>query len=176
MRTRILGLLVAGLLAGPMAAGAAPISGSFSFVASGFGVDAPFDPVTGWVEYSFDNSAGFFNAADGAIVNGAPVHVRVSGLSLPGSWVPVLTFNPPFAPGILAVGHRLSGTVVNAGTDDWRVAVNDISTAPTFREFAYATSSTSRVFVTNTGSIAPEPGTLALFGVGAIGLARKRRR
>lgn len=178
MRTRIAGLLVAGLLAGPMTAAAAPISGSFSFTASGFGAGAPSDPVTGWVSYSFDGAAPFFNAKNGDIVNGAPVQVSVSGLSLPGSWVPVLTFDPPFAPGIVAIGHILNGTVVNAGTDDWRVALDNASTNPSFREFAYSTASnTAGTFVTRTGTVtAPEPGTVALVGLGVVGLGLKRRR
>jgi len=175
MRTKILGGLILGLLAGPVAAAAAPISGSFSFTASGFGAGAPYDPVTGWVEYSFDNSAEFFNAADGATINGVTVQVSVSGLSLPGSWVPVLTYlNRLGVQDVLAIGHGPT-TVVSAGTDDWRVAVNSISGRPTFREFAYATSSTSSVFLTNTGSV-PEPGTLALVGLGVLGLVLNRRR
>ena len=46
---------------------------------------------SGIVTFSFDNSAPFFNAADGVTVNGVVVDVSVSGLSLPGAWVPVLT-------------------------------------------------------------------------------------
>ena len=95
---------------------------SFSFTATGFGAGAPQDPVTGTVTFTFDNSAPFFNAADGAIVNGLEVDVNVFGLNLPGAWVPVLTYiNNAMVPDVLAIGHSLNGTVVNAGTDDWRV-------------------------------------------------------
>jgi hypothetical protein len=179
MRARILGLTAAALLACPMAmtATAATITGTFYFTASGFSAGAPVDPVSGWVSYSFDGSAGFLNAKNGDVVNGAPVQVSVSGLNLPGSWVPVLTFNPPFAPGIVAIGHSLNGTVTTAGTDDWRVAFNNAATNPTFREFTYTTAGTNVLFVSTTGTVtAPEPATVALLGVSALGLAWRRRR
>ena len=56
---------------------------------------------------------------------------------------------------MLAIGHQLNGTVVNTNTDDWRVAFNTVSTNLTFREFAYASSSVSGVFVTPTGDSRP---------------------
>ena len=51
---------------------AAVVTGSLAFTATGFPGGAPVDPVSGRVDFSFDNSANFFNAANGTTQNGAP--------------------------------------------------------------------------------------------------------
>ena len=157
------------------------ITGTESFTASGFGAGAPTDPVFGTVTYSFNNAANFQSVADGGTANGSPVHVSVSGLNLPGSWVPVLTYVHNGTLGgvsvsdVLGIGDILNGTLVLPSTNDWRVAFDNISTRPTFREFTYSTTASPTLFVATTGSV-PEPGTLGLLGLAFAGAAAARRR
>jgi hypothetical protein len=158
------------------------ISGSTSFSAWGFGNGAPADPVTGTVSFSFDNSANIFNAPDGAVANGVSVEVSILGISLPGNWSPVLTYfrnavvNNIAVQDVLAIGNLLNGTLVIAGTEDWRVAFNNASGQLGFRELTYSTASTDRLFISTTG-VVPEPGALSLAGlaIGMLALARRRR-
>ena len=164
---------------------AAIVTGSLSFSATGFPAGAPADPVVGTVTFSFDNTATFFNATNGTVTNGAPVTVSFSGLSLPGSWTPVLTYVSDGLLGgvqvhdLLSIGHVLNGTQTIAGTDDWRVAFNDISSLPAFREFTYTrTVDPIAQFQTFNGAVAavPEPETMALMSVGLAAVAAWRRR
>lgn len=168
--------LALGLLAGASAAQAVVVSGQLAFSASGFAAGAPTDPVTGSVSYSFDNAAPFFNQVDGALVSGYTVDVNLLGLNLPGTWVPVLTYIQSLD--VLAIGNGPT-TVVTAGTDDWRFAVNNVSTIPTFREFVFANSSIAgATFVTTVGSVTPvpEPSSIALLSLGLVAMVLHRRR
>ena len=79
----------------------------------------------------------------------------------------------------MSIGHILNGTQTIAGTDDWRVAFNDISTQPVFREFTYTRTLDPTVqFQTLTGTVTavPEPETLTLIVLGLAAVAGRSRR
>ena len=178
-------IVVVGTYAVASVSQAALVAGSLSFSATGFPAGAPVDPVVGTVTFSFDNTATFFNATNGTVTIGAPLTVSFSGLSLPGSWTPVLTYVSDGLLGgvqvhdLLSIGHILNGTQTIAGTEDWRVAFNDFSSRPAFREFTYTrTLDPTAQFQTFTGAVTavPEPETMALMGVGLAAVAAWRRR
>jgi hypothetical protein len=162
----------------PGLASAAIVSGTLTFTAQNFGPGAPVEPVTGTVTYSFDNSAPIFNAT-----SGGAVQFTVTGLNLPGAWTPVLSYFKDNNIGgfqlvdVLAFGHAANGGTPTAfGTDDWRVAFNNISTAPSFREFTYTTTAFANgQYQTFVGRV-PEPGTFGLAALALVGLVGARRR
>ncbi len=160
---------------------ASPVTGTLSFIASGFPAGAPNDPVTGAVHFSFDNAAEFFNKSDGALVNNVTIDIDLLALSLPGAWGPlVMTYlNRVGDVDVLVIGQGPI-TLIAPGTQDFLIAISNVSTNPQFRRFAYASADiVGSNFVTLNGSVAvvPEPATLAIAaaGLAVIGGLRRRR-
>lgn len=158
LRTR--GIRIAALaiaLSASLDAGAAIVSGDVSFTAFRFPAGAPVDPITGRVTYRFDNSNQFFNQADGAVVGAVPLGIELVSLSYLGSWSPVVSYIK--ALDVLAIGHGPTNVVPSVpGTSDWRFAINNVSTAPTFREFAYSSADLpGQTFTTTNGRLTLHP-------------------
>jgi hypothetical protein len=159
-----------------ISANAAIVGGSLNFSATGFTpVGAPVDPVTGTVTYSFDNSADFPDTTIGLTVTG----LNIAGTSGPGMRYTAIT-------DILSVGDLINGVDGSLdGTNDWILAITNISTNPTFRSLGYRTVEAGS-FVTRTGTVTPnvtqnvaEPGSLALVAMVSMAVAMmsiRRRR
>ena len=147
--------------------------------ADGHEVDAvaPVSPVTGFVQYRFDNSAGFMHQADGAAVNGVALEVSAWGFNIPWSGVLAVSYlkTPPNPLGVYDTLAFSQGptTVVDYGVDDWRLMVTSISTEPTFLQMWYSPQGEQIAYGPASGIVqtVPEPATAALLLASWVGLA-----
>ncbi|HEX3486731.1 MAG TPA: PEP-CTERM sorting domain-containing protein [Micropepsaceae bacterium] len=152
------------LASSSVAANATVITLNDTFIASGFGAGAPFDPVTGSFSLTFDNSA---DITDGTAIT-ASISIPVSG---------GIEFNYVKISDVLQIGGLLGGVSTISGiSDDFFFNIRNVSTLPKFDGMAYSSSkSTTVAFATATGSVAatsvPEPSTLMLFGAGLLATA-----
>jgi hypothetical protein len=151
-------------------AAAETITLSFGFVASGFGVGAPVDPVTGSFRITFDNSTDLREQTTGISAN----------LNINLDSAPVFAYGS--VADVLVLGSLRNGAQTLApATNDFLLGILNVSTNPIpAGEFTYSQAFHEAVFegpVTLTQTPIPEPGTLTLLGSGAaIALARRRRR
>jgi hypothetical protein len=172
MTAKLLGLLAAGLLAGPLAADAALVTYNFAVNggASGllagvessgyFAIDETRIPGSGGTVYDglFDDFAFSWNGMDYTESD-----VRFANLSFNASGTLVNAL----------LGNNCSGNActVRDQTSDWW-----IDTGPAGFFYALPQVSGSYLGTVEFSSRVPEPGTLALLGLGLAGLGFVRRR
>jgi len=167
----MLGFLAAGLLLGPLGAGAVTVGGTYNFTTgAGMTLGAPTNPVTGSFTISFDNSASITDSTLGFTLNSINILTGAAGYTYDQ------TNDRLFVGGLL---NTVQTAPLAAGNvTDWRLRIDSFSSAPVFFLFQYTQAGTAGRWGTETGSLAkvPEPGSLALLGLGLMGLGLTRRK
>ena len=158
-RRVVLALLVLGVA--DASAHAAPITLSYDFSATNFvdlfnGVAPPVDPVTGSFSVTFDNAATIIDSTSGISFSNLNIDLG----SAAAFWYLASSDT------LILGGLASSAAGAAPGTDDFLLALSNVSTSPTFFFMGYAQdevgeSSWSSVIGTLTPAAVPEPASLA---------------
>jgi PEP-CTERM motif. len=163
-------LLLFALAISSVTARANTITLNYDFSASGFGIGAPVDPVTGSFSVTFD--------ADANIINDETSGIVVSNLNISLDSAPSFTYVK--AANVLYIGGSAGGTGgFDPGTNDFLMVIGSPASSPTSSLFFYQTSASNHTFVTGESELTPtvpEPATITLLGVGLASLGPRRLR
>jgi hypothetical protein len=178
MKSKILGLLAAGLLAGPMAAQAAAINTTLN----GVQIGSTIYNVTFWQDSTGSSTVDgvfggpppitFSNSTDALAAANAVV---TAGDAANFDYTPATGFNPSlyvngFALVFAVDASTMSWVYGNSDTNLLLVGVGGPLTQERSTRFGYSFAVFEAI------AAVPEPGTLALLGLGLAGLGLSRRR
>lgn len=166
MKGKVLGLLAVGLLAGPMSANAIIISGTWTFTAGAYTGSFSFSGLDTSQTYVDSTAAGFSLSTN---------------FDTSGNGGNAFSYNA-YAPGTLVIGGLVSGLNTAGGAENDFILYNFDFPNSSSGWLVYYPAGVDKIEVpppieaTFQAASVPEPGTLALLGLGLAGLGLNRRR